>query len=149
MAKKTGEANTRAKKRAKRATAAGRSTTSQAGRVTRRANGASSRLRDGAGSNESQQRGARGRRIRYAVIGQGYFAQGFVLPAFAGATNSELVAVYEVGRFVAAAAEPKAVAEAIVKSLAGRLDSSYALVALYQAESNMLYVAHAFGDPSA
>ncbi len=34
------------------------------------------------------------RRIRYAVVGQGYFAQAKVLPAFANAPNSQLVALF-------------------------------------------------------
>ena len=38
---------------------------------------------------------ARGRRVRYAVVGQGYIAQVAVLPAFAHARrNSELVALF-------------------------------------------------------
>jgi glucose-fructose oxidoreductase len=36
----------------------------------------------------------RPRKIRYAVIGQGYFAQTAVLPAFAHARNSQLVALF-------------------------------------------------------
>jgi predicted dehydrogenase len=38
--------------------------------------------------------GARRRKVRYAVVGQGYFAQSAVLPAFENARNSELVALF-------------------------------------------------------
>jgi CRP-like cAMP-binding protein len=64
-------------------------------------------------------------------------------------TNEELVAVYEVGRFVAAAADPKGVAEAVIKSLALRLDASYALVAFYDPDKNQLRVAYATGERAA
>ena len=45
------------------------------------------------------------KRIRYAVIGQGYFAQAAILPAFEGAPNSELVALFseDPHRFLVAA----------------------------------------------
>jgi glucose-fructose oxidoreductase len=36
----------------------------------------------------------RGRKIRYAVVGQGYFAQSAILPAFAHARHSELTALF-------------------------------------------------------
>lgn len=38
------------------------------------------------------------KRIRYAVVGQGYFSQIAVLPAFARATNAELVALFSSDR---------------------------------------------------
>jgi len=38
------------------------------------------------------------KRIRYAVIGQGYFAQAAILPAFKHAPNSELVAIFSEDR---------------------------------------------------
>jgi predicted dehydrogenase len=46
----------------------------------------------GRGKARSTRRGAE--RIRYAVIGQGYFAQAAILPAFANAQNAELVALF-------------------------------------------------------
>ena len=33
-------------------------------------------------------------KVKFAVVGQGYFAQSAVLPAFAGAKNCELTALF-------------------------------------------------------
>ena len=61
-------------------------------------------------------------------------------------TNEELVAIYEVGRLVASASEPRQIAESIVRNLATRLRSSYILVALYSRDTNRLKISYALGD---
>jgi len=61
------------------------------------------------------------------------------------ATSEELVAVYEVGRLVAGAADTTMVGVSIVRNLMTRPHASYAVVALYDRESNGLRVVHAPG----
>jgi CRP-like cAMP-binding protein len=62
------------------------------------------------------------------------------------ATNEELLAVYEVGHLLAQATDAKSLAAAIVQSLVARLDASYAVVALYESDSNQLRVRHVRGQ---